>query len=131
MPLLGEVERRRRIVERFAGCFTDARESCAVEHTVEELLRQRLYGLALGHEDLNDHDELRSDALLAAVVGKSDPTGAARKRDRDRGHALAGKSTLNRLEWGVAGQVNEDRYRRIAVDPEAVDRFFVDVFLDG
>jgi len=129
--LLGEVERRRRIVERFAGCFTDAREAGAVEHTLEELLRQRLYGLALGHEDLNDHDELRSDALLASVVGKSDPTGEARKRDRDRGCALAGKSTLNRLEWGVAGQVDEDRYRRIAVDPEAVDRFFVDVFLDG
>jgi hypothetical protein len=67
--LLGEVERRRRIVGRFAACFEDAREPGQVEHSVEELLRQRVFALALGYEDLNDHDELRSDALLAAVVG--------------------------------------------------------------
>jgi hypothetical protein len=129
--LLGEVERRRRIVSRFAVCFEDAREAGQVEHSVEELLRQRVFGLALGYEDLNDHDELRSDALLAAVVGKSDPTGEQRARERDRGKALAGKSTLNRLEWGVAGEVFDDRYRRIAVSPEAVDAFFVEVFLDA
>ena len=131
LPLLSEVDRRRRIVERFAACFEDAREPGSVEHTVVELLRQRLYALASGYEDLNDHDELRSDALLASVVGKSDPEGHARKRARDRGSALAGKSTLNRLEWGVASETAEDRYRRIAISPEAVDRFFVDVFLDA
>ena len=131
LPLLSEVDRRRRIVERFAACFEDAREPGSVEHTVVELLRQRLYALASGYEDLNDHDELRSDALLAAVVGKTDPEGKERKRARDRGSALAGKSTLNRLEWGVASEAAEDRYRRIAISPEAVDRFFVDVFLDA
>ncbi len=129
--LLREVDRRRRIVERFAACFEDARELGQVEHSVEELLRQRIFGLGLGYEDLNDHDELRSDALLAAVVGKSDPTGERRKRERDRGHALAGKSTLNRLEWGLAREIGQDRYRRIAVSEEAVDRFFVELFIDG
>ncbi len=129
--LLREIDRRRRLVERFAECFKDAREPGQVEHTVEELLRQRLYGLALGYEDLNDHEELRTDALLAAVVGKSDPTGAKPTRERDRGKPLAGKSTLNRLEWGTADEAGEDRYRRIAVSPAAVDRFFVEVFLDA
>jgi hypothetical protein len=129
--LLGEVDRRRRIVERFAACFEDARVAGSVEHRVDELLRQRVFALALGYEDLNDHDELRTDALLAAVVGKKDPTGEKRKRERDLGRALAGKSTLNRLEWGLAGEIDEDRYRRIAVSGDAVDRFFVDLFLDG
>jgi len=129
--LLAEVDRRRRIVERFAGCFEDAREPGQVEHTVEELLRQRLFALALGYEDLNDHDELRADALLAAVVGKTDPTGAARSRERDRGKPLAGKSTLHRLEWGVSEEAGTDRYRRISVDAGAVDRFYVDLFLDA
>ncbi len=129
--LLREVDVRRRIVERFAACFEDAREPGQVEHSVEELLRQRLYGLAQGYEDLNDHEELRTDALLAAVVGKRDPTGEQRSRERDRGKPLAGKSTLNRLEWGVADEVGQDRYRRIALSPDAVDRFFVEVFLDA
>ncbi len=131
LPLLQEVDRRRRIVERFAACFEDAREPSQVEHSVEELLRQRLYGLALGYEDLNDHEQLRSDALLAAVVGKRDPTGRQRARERDQGKPLAGKSTLNRLEWGVAEEAAEDRYRRMAVVPGAVDRFFVEVFIDA
>ncbi len=131
LPLLEQVDRQRRIVERFAACFEDAREPGQVEHSVEALLRQRLYGLALGYEDLNDHEELRTDALLAAVVGKRDPTGETRVRERDRGKPLAGKSTLNRLEWGVLDEAREDRYKRIAVSPEAVDRFFVEVFLDG
>ncbi len=131
LPLLREVDRRRRIVERFAECFSDARESGQVEHSVLELLRQRLYGLALGYEDLNDHEELRTDALLAAAVGKRDPAGEKRVRERDRGKPLAGKSTLNRLEWGVTDEAAQDRYRRIAVSPDAVDRFFVEVFLDA
>ena len=78
LPLLQQVDRQGRIVERFAACFEDAREPSQVEHSVEALLRQRLYGLALGYEDLNDHEELRTDALLAAVVGKRDPTGEGR-----------------------------------------------------
>ena len=129
--LLREVDRRVGLLERFAACFEDWRCPEWVEHSVEELLRQRVYGIALGYEDLNDHDELRSDALLAACVGKADPTGQSRRRERDRGYALAGKSTLNRLEWGLAAEAAEDRYRRVAVDPEAVDRFFVELFVDS
>jgi hypothetical protein len=127
--LLCEVDRRVGILSRFADCFDDHRAPDWVEHSVEDLLRQRVFGLSLGYEDLNDHDALRRDALLATCVGKSDPTGESRSRERDRGCALASKSSLNRLEWGLAEQAAEDRYRRVAVDTEAVDRFFVDVFL--
>ena len=126
--LLGEVERRRGILRQFAGCFQDHRTAALVEHSVEELVRQRVLGLALSYEDLNDHDELRTDPLLATVVGKADPTGQDRRQEQDRGKPLAGKSTLNRLEWGA---VIQDRYRKITVDPEAVDRFFVEAFLSA
>lgn len=130
--LLGELDRRLKMVERLAACFEDNREASHTEHSVKELLRQRLYGLALGYEDLNDHEDLRSDMLLAAVVGKTDPCGSDRSRERDRGHALAGKSTLNRLEWGaVASEEGSDRYRRIVVRPQAVDRLLVDLFLEA
>jgi hypothetical protein len=95
--LLGEVERRLGILRRFAECFSDHRDPATTEHSVYELVAQRVLGLALAYEDLNDHDELRLDPLLAAVVGKSDPTGRDRRQDRDRGKPLAGKSTLQRL----------------------------------
>lgn len=124
--LLAEVDRRLGFLELFAACFKDHRNPDLVEHSIEELVRQRVFGLALGYEDLNDHDELRTDPLLASVVGKSDPTGSDRRQEQDRGKPLAGKSTLNRLEWGT---VKQDRYRKISLDTEAVDRFFVDVFL--
>ena len=101
-----------------------------VEHTVEELVTQRVFGLALGYEDLNDHDTLRRDALLAAVVGKADPTGAARVRAADRGSALAGKSTLNRLE--LAGPDAEtDRYKKVSYDQAALDALLVDLFIEA
>lgn len=128
--LLREVERRRGILRRFARCFHDFRNSGLIEHSVEELVSQRGYALALGYEDLCDHDHLRSDRLLAVLAGKKDPSGADRRQESDRGKPLAGKSTLHRLEWGLK-QAPQDRYRRIAIDPEAVDRFFVEVFLDG
>lgn len=124
--LLAEVDRRLGLVELFAACFKDHRNPDLVEHSLEELVRQRVFGLALGYEDLNDHDELRTDPLLASVVGKADPTGSDRRQEQDRGKPLAGKSTLNRLEWGA---VKQDRYRKISLDTEAVDRFFVEVFL--
>jgi len=124
--LLAEVDRRLGLLELFAACFKDHRNPDQVEHSIEELVRQRVFGLALGYEDLNDHDELRRDPLLASVVGKADPTGSDRRQEQDRGKPLAGKSTLNRLEWGA---VKQDRYRKISLDTEAVDRFFVDVFL--
>ncbi len=129
--LLRELDRRLKVIARFASCYRDARDPASSEHTVEELLRQRIFALALGYEDLNDHDELRRDALLAAAVGKTDPLGEDRRREQDRGSALAGKSTLNRLEWGQTGTIEEDRYRRIAIDHAAADRFFVDLFLDS
>src|SRR6202158_86956 len=86
--LLREVEKRTRILRQFAACFTDYRNPDLIEHTVEELVAQRVYGLAVGYEDLNDHEELRNDPLLAVLVEKADPSS----------QALAGKSTLNRLE---------------------------------
>lgn len=124
--LLAEVDRRLGLLEQFAACFKDHRNPDLVEHSLEELLRQRVFGLALGYEDLNDHDELRSDPLLASAVGKVDPTGSDRRQQQDRGKPLAGKSTLNRLEWGT---VKQDRYRKISLDTAAVDGFFVDTFL--
>jgi hypothetical protein len=124
--LLAEVDRKRGLLDQFASCFSDHRNPARVEHSVAELIRQRVFALALAYEDLNDHDELRRDPLLAAVVGKADPTGSDRRQRQDRGKPLAGKSTLNRLEWGA---VKQDRYRKITVDDAAVDRFFVEAFL--
>ena len=96
--LLREVEQRTRIVQRLAAQFVDYRSPELIEHSVTDLLMQRVFGLALGYEDLNDHDALRLDHLLALAMGKEDPTGATRKRSQDRGLPLASSSTLNRLE---------------------------------
>ncbi len=129
--LLREVERRTGILRQLATCFTDHRDPRFIEHSVLELVGQRVYGLALGYEDLNDHDELRRDPLLATLVGKVDPTGARRLRDRDVGKALAGKSTLNRLELTTADAGPASRYKKIVIDGAAVDRLFVNVFLQA
>ena len=129
--LLQQTERLTGIIRRFAGCFTDYRDADLIEHTVEELVAQRVYALALGYEDLNDHDELRNDPLLAALVGKDDPAGKNRLRNRDKGKALAGKSTLNRLELTPARANKNSRYKKITVSRHAVDEFFVDVLLDS
>jgi len=129
--LLQQTERITGIIRRFAACFTDHRDPDLIEHTVEELLSQRIYALALGYEDLNDHDDLRNDPLLAVMVGKHDPTGKDRLRDRDKGRALAGKSTLNRLELSPVGANKNSRYKKITVDRHAVDAFFTEVFLDS
>jgi len=94
---------------------------------VKELVRQRVYALALGYEDLNDHDELREDFLLATLVEKEDPTGESRVQERDRGKRLAGKSTLNRLEFNSEGEP-KDHYKEIAVDGEGVEPFLVQCF---
>ena len=111
--LLREVDQRIGLTERLASCFVDHRNPLSVEHDVRTLLAQRVYAMALGYEDLNDHDELRRDALLSLLAGKTDPTGADRVRDRDRGAALASSSTLNRLELGVPEQAAAHRYKRI------------------
>jgi hypothetical protein len=127
--LLREVEKRNGVIRRFAGCFRDGRHPGWIEHTVEELVGQRVYGLALGYEDLNDHDALRRDHLLAVMVDKPDPTGMDRRLERDKGNALAGKSTLNRLELHP-GEGGSDRYKKIALEQGEVDGVLVDVFLD-
>jgi hypothetical protein len=129
--LLREVEKRTGIVAQFAACFRDHRDPARIEHTVEELVAQRVYGLALGYEDLNDHDQLRHDPLLAVLVEKADPSGDERRRERDQGPALAGKSTLNRLELTGAEVREDERYKKIALDTAAVDRLLVAVFLQA
>ncbi len=131
LVLLAETERQRRIIERFAECFIDHRDAAALEHSVADLVAQRVYGLALGYEDVNDHDELRLDPLLATVVGKADPTGSGRRCERDRGKVLAGKSTLNRWEGGVGTDPARDTYKRIGLDEAAVKGLFVELFLEA
>ena len=129
--LLQEVERRCAIVEQFTHCFDDHRDPDRIEHSVRDLIAQRVFGLALGYEDLNDHDELRFDPLLAAAIGKADPKGTKRARKRDAGASLAGKSTLNRVELSRPGLAEHDRYRRIVLREEFVDQVFLDVFLQA
>jgi len=127
--LLREVEQHTGIIRQLARCFTDHRDEELTEHSVEELLRQRIFGLALGYEDLNDHDQLRHDPLLATLVGKQDPTGGDRLRKRDRGKALAGRNTLNRLELTPRGADAGSRYKKIVANQSQIESLFVDVFL--
>jgi len=127
--LLSAANKRERIIEHFSQCFTDHRDPDLIEHSVQELIAQRVYGIALGYEDLNDHDELRGDPLLGVVVGKEDPTGATRRREQDRGKALGGKSTLNRLELTGADAGPHSRYKKIVFNEAAAERFLVESFL--
>jgi len=117
------------LVDLAARCFTDHRHPERIEHRVPELVRQRVYGLALGYEDLNDHDELSRDPLLAAAVGKTDPTGESRPREQDRGRPLAGKSTLNRLELTKADANASSRYKKVALDFDRMRGVFPELFL--
>ena len=127
--LLREVEAKFQFIEQFATCFTDHRHPDLVEHTLPELLKQRIFALCLGYEDLNDHDRLRHDPLLAVLVGKKDPTGCQRVRARDRGKALAGKSTLNRLELTPVRANAASRYKKIVAHLDAMQAFFVEAFV--
>jgi hypothetical protein len=129
--LLREVAARSGMLKRFAKCFIDYREPELIEHTVAELVSQRVLAQAQGYEDLNDHDSLRDDALLALAAGKADLTGEQRVRERDRGHALAGKSTLNRLELTPAQASASERYHKIVYDAGAIERLLVALFLDA
>jgi hypothetical protein len=128
--LLREAASATRMMERVASCFRDARDPARCEHGIHTLVAQRIYGLALGYEDLNDHDQLRRDPLLAVLVGKADPMGQSRIRERDRGCALAGKSTLNRLEQAPLSY-EEERYHRIAYDAKQLDGLLVDLFIES
>lgn len=129
--LLRELEQKKNILKRFADCFTDYRKQDAIEHSVQELISQRVYGIILGYEDLNDHDELRRDVLLSLLSGKKDPTGQDRRLKRDKGCALAGKSTLNRLELTSEDASSSERYKKISYNKEAIERLLVDVFLES
>jgi hypothetical protein len=108
-------------MDRFAACFQDARRPELIEHQVRTLVGQRVMGIALGYEDVIDHDELRHDPVLAVVAGKL----AARRSDCA---ALAGKSTLNRVELS---RHEPTRYHRISHDPEAIEGLFVDLFVEA
>ena len=129
--LLREVEQQTGIVRQFTDCFIDHRSPVLIEHELSELVGQRVYGLALGYEDLNDHDELRRDPMMALLVGKEDLTGEGRRRREDKGKPLAGKSTLNRLELTRPDADRKTRYKKIVANGEAVDRLFVELFLQA
>jgi len=120
--LLGATDRAIGLVHRFAACFADHRSPDQVEHGVATLVGQRVFALALGYEDLVDHDRLRHDPVLAAVAGKL----GARRSDCA---ALAGKSTLNRLEHAPVGEPT--RYHKIGHDGALIERLFVELFLDA
>lgn len=119
--LLGAADRAIRLVDRFASCFTDRRSQAHVEHSVARLVRQRIFAIALGYEDLNDHETLRHDPVMAVLAGKL-------KARRANCAAVAGKSTLNRLELS---KPEPSRYHKISHDADAVDRLFVDLFLEA
>ena len=129
--LLREVEKRTGIIQQFAACFRDHRQAERIEHGVEEWVAQRVYGLALGYEDLNDHEELRRDPLLGVRAGKADPTGESRVRKRDQGKALAVKSTLNRLELTGKEVKPGERYKKMELDFAAVDRLLGEIFIQA
>ena len=116
--LLQETDARMNLLARFSECFLDGRDPALIEHSVEQMVRQRVYALALGYEDLNDHDQLRQDPLLGLMAGKAEP-GA---------EPLAGKSTLNRMELGSGMPT---RYKKITYWRDSVDDLLVNVFLDA
>ena len=114
--LLREVDRKINLLGRLGTCFTDKRAADRVEHPLSAMLAQRVFGLALGYEDLNDHEQLRLDPLFAVLAGK-----------RDVDAPLAGKSTLNRLE--LTGQ--SPRYHKIGYSPEAIDQLLTDLYIES
>jgi hypothetical protein len=118
--LLREADRKIGLLRRLTGCFRDGRDPERIEHDLGVMLAQRIYGLALGYEDLNDHEELRRDPLLALVAGQ-----------RKLEEPLAGKSTLNRLELTPAGPADAERYHKISYSAEAIDALLVDIFLEA
>jgi hypothetical protein len=120
--LLRETDRLASLSRQVAACFKDGRRQDRIEHGVETLVAQRIHGIALGYEDLNDHDDLRHDPVLGLVSGKAE----ARRSDCA---VLAGKSTLNRLEH--APKTDDDRYRKLSVDEGAMKRLFVNVFINA
>lgn len=118
--LLRQADKRIGLLKRLGGCFTDCRRADRVEHPLGQMLAQRIYGLALGYEDLNDHEQLRHDPLMAVLAGK-----------KKIGQQLAGKSTLNRMELSPAGDGLKERYSKISYSAEAIDELLVTVFQES
>lgn len=116
--LLQETDSKMNLLARFSECFVDRRNPLLIEHSVEQMIRQRVYALALGYDDLNDHEQLRQDPLLGLMAGKEQPGT----------EALAGKSTLNRMELGTGIPT---RYKKITFWRESVDELLVNVFLEA
>ena len=127
--LLREIEQGQRYIRDFSQCFTDLRDGRFTEHSVYELVSQRVYGLCFGNEDLNDHDRLRADPLLALLCGKKDLEGRGRRNERDQGKPLAGKSTLNRLETAGSRFGPRPRYKKIIAQMHYLEEFFARTFL--
>src|SRR5882762_1486835 len=119
--LLGATDRAIKMVDRITGCFSDHRRAGLIEHEVRTLVSQRVFGIALGYEDLNDHDELRHDPMMAVLAGKLE----ARREDCA---PIAGKSTLNRLELS---KLEPTRYHKISHNPVAIKKLLVDLFLEA
>jgi hypothetical protein len=118
--LLRQADQKVGLLRRLVGCFQDKRDPERIEHRLQEMLAQRIYGLALGYEDLNDHEQLRQDPLLAMLVGK-----------REISEPLAGKSTLNRMELAPGDSASEQRYHKITYSEAALDQLLVDLFLES
>jgi hypothetical protein len=112
-----ETDKRLNLLPRLAECFLDSRKQDQVEHSIHEMLAQRIYGLTLGYEDLNAHEQLRKDPLFGVLAGRADAD-----------TTLAGKSTLNRLELGAG---TKDRYKKITFWKEAIDELLVKIFLEA
>lgn len=119
--LLGATDRAIGLTDRFAECFCDRRNALLIEHTVRTLVGQRVFGIALGYEDLNDHDVLRFDPVMAVLAGKLE----AKRQDCA---PVAGKSTLNRLELS---RPLPSKYHKISHDPAAIEALFVTLFQDS
>jgi hypothetical protein len=121
--ILRELERHSGLLRDFGGCFVDYRDSRYIEHSVGELVSQRIHGLVLGYEDLNDHDHLRCDPIHGLIAGKSDPLGQDRLMERDKGKALAAYSTLNRLE--LSAEQIDARYHKIQAQPDKIEELLI------
>ena len=115
--LLRETERRTGVLSRFVAQLNDHRDAAAIEHTVEELINQRVMGIAMGYGDRNHHDHLRADQLLTLAAGNGDLSGKDRQRERDEGKPLTSSSTVNRLELTPWNTDENTRYKKIIAKP--------------
>jgi len=122
--LLGKADAAIGLIDRLAGCFRDRRQANLVEHSVRTLIGQRVFGVALGYEDLNDHEQLRHDPVFGTLLGKL-------QSKRANCAAVAGKSTLNRLELFTREAGDTDRYHKIRPDTAAIEALWVQLFLEA